>query len=158
VIEVRIDIPADLRTALDVKQYVKALDATVRAAAESLRGRIAEYPGPSHKPVIWRHPGERIAYLAIRRKAGLPAQYTRQTDPMSQRLGPSWAVRKEGTAAYIVGTKVTYAAQVQSAKDQHPQHKATGWKTDVQAVDELNKSGDIERAGKQALAKITGVT
>jgi hypothetical protein len=157
-IEVSIDIPADLRQALDVTQYVKALDATVRSAAESLRKLIAVEPGPSHSPVLWRHPGERLAYLAMRRKAGLPAKYTRNSDPQSQRISDSWAVRKEGTAFYIVGTKATYAAQVQSAKNQHPQHKATGWKTDVQAVDELNKSGDIERAGKQALAKITGVT
>lgn len=149
--------PAALK-ALDPARYAQALDATVHAAAESLRNRIAVYPGPSHQPVIWRHPGERIEYFAKRRRAGLPAKYTRQSDPMSQRLGPSWTARRTGQALYIVGTRVTYAADVQSAAKQHPQHKATGWKTDVQAVAELQRSGDIERAGRQAVAHLTGVT
>jgi hypothetical protein len=157
-IEVSVSIPASLRTALDPAQYARALDATVNAAAESLRKRIAVYPGKSHSPVIWRHLGEKIEYFAMRRRAGLPDKYTRNSDPMSQRLGPGWAVRKQSQATYIVGNKATYAAQVQSAAQQHPQHKATGWKTDEQAVDELNRSGDIERAGNQAIANITGVT
>ena len=77
---------------------------------------------------------------------------------MSQRLGPSWTLRRTGQAMYVVGHARDVCGWVQSAAKQHPQHKATGWKTDVQAVDELQKSGDIERAGRQAVAKITGVT
>lgn len=157
-IEVSVNIPADLRTALDPKQYDRALDATVLAAAESLRRRIAVYPGPSHQPVIWASEKSRRFYFAMRRQGGLPPGYTRQSDPMSQRLGPGWAVRKVGQAVYIVGNKSTYASWVQSAASQQAQHKATGWKTDEQAVDELNKSGDIERAGQQAMRKIAGVT
>ena len=75
---------------------------------------------------------------------------------MSQRLGPGWAVRREGQATYIVGNKATYAAWVQSAARQSAQHAATGWKTDVQAVEELQRSGDIERIGNQAVQKVTG--
>jgi hypothetical protein len=157
-IEVSVSIPASLRTALDPAQYARALDATVNAAAESLRNRIAVYPGKSHSPVIWASEKSRRYYFAMRRQGGLPPNYTRNSDPMSQRLGPGWAVRKQGTAEYIVGNKSTYATWVQSAAQQSPQHKATGWKTDEQAVDELNRSGDIERAGKQAMSKITGVT
>lgn len=75
---------------------------------------------------------------------------------MSQRLGPGWTVSRQSQATYIVGNKATYAAWVQSAKRQQPQHKATGWKTDEQAVEELQRSGDIERIARQAFSKITG--
>ena len=52
-IEVSISIPDSLRKALDTAQYERALDATVQGVAESLRNRIAVYPGKPHSPVIW---------------------------------------------------------------------------------------------------------
>ena len=97
-IEVSVSIPASLRTALDPAQYARALDATVNAAAESLRNRIAVYPGKSHSPVIWASEKSHRYYFAMRRQSGLPPNYTRNSDPMSQRLGPGWAVRKQGQA------------------------------------------------------------
>lgn len=156
-IAVGIVVSPELRQALDPARLEAALDATVNAAAESLRLRIAQYPGPSHSPVIWRSAAEKRDYFAMRRRAGLPPKYTRQTDRMSQRLGPGWAVRRVGNLVYVVGNKATYASDVQSAERQHPQHAATGWITDRQAVAELVASGDIEKAGRQALAYLTGV-
>ena len=95
--------------------------------------------GQSHRPVIWASEKSRRFYFAMR--AGwFASNYTRNSDAMSQRLGPGWTVRKQSQATYIVGNKATYAAWVQSAKRQQPQHKATGWKTDAQAVDELTKA------------------
>jgi hypothetical protein len=158
VIEVEVTLSADLIRTLTPAQYDKALEATVKAAAESLRGRIAKYPGPSHRPVIWQSAGERVAYYAMRRKAGLPLKYTRQSDPMSQRLGPGWTAKRTGALEYTVGNKATYAAKVQAEAYQHPQHKATGWKTDTQAIAELRASGDIERIGRQQAAFYLGAT
>jgi hypothetical protein len=157
-IDVHVVIPPDLVHKLTVAQYDKALEATVRGVAEALHERIAKYPGPSHRPVIWQSAGERVAYYAMRRKAGLPLKYTRQSDPMSQRLGPGWTAKRTGALEYTVGNKATYAAKVQAEAYQHPQHKATGWKTDTQAIAELRASGDIERIGRQQAAFYLGAT
>lgn len=155
-IDVSISLSDDLRKSLDQKEYDKALDATVLGAAESLRSRIAVYPGPAHKPVLWASAKARRYYFAMRREKGLPLEYTRQSDAMSQRLGPSWATRRAGQAVYIVGTRVTYAKWVQQESNQQRQHQATGWKTDEQAVEDLESSGDIDRIGAQAVAHLTG--
>jgi len=145
-----------LRKALDPKQLAAAMDATCKAAAQSLRKHIAVEPGPSHQPVIWASAKERRDYFASRHAHGLPDKYTRNTDFFSERISNSWAVRKQGPASYVVGTRASYARKVQGSKDQTAQHKATGWKTDAVAVNELLRSGDIEKIGKQAIAKYLG--
>jgi len=112
--------------------------------AEEIKGRIAEYPGPVVYPIRWASESQRRAYFAKRRGMG---PYVRQTDSFSERLGPSWATRA------IVGTRVSYAPWVQSAEAQQPMHAATGWKTDEEAVEEVEQSGAVERIFSQAVSK-----
>ena len=85
---------------------------------------------------------------------GLSLPYKRLSDPMSQKLKHSWEVRKYGNASAIVGTRVTYAPKVQSERLQHPQHEATGWITDAEAVDKVDKSGIV---GKHVRAEIASM-
>jgi len=118
--------------------------------AEEIKGRIAEYPGPVVYPIRWASESQRRAYFAKRKGMG---PYVRQTDSFSERLGPSWATRMEGDDRAIVGTRVSYAPWVQSAEAQQPMHAATGWKTDEEAVEEVEQSGAIERIFSQAMSK-----
>ncbi len=115
-----------------------------RAVAEELQGALARYPGPVAYPIAWASPAQRAAYFARRRKAGL-GPYVRNSDPFSQRLGPSWAVERRGDMDAAVGTRVSYAPWVQSAEHQQPMHRNTGWITDEQAIAKVEDSGAIER-------------
>lgn len=128
-----------------------AFKAALRAIGEELRGKLAQYPGHSHSPVLWSSARQRRFYFAMRREAGAPPKYTRNSDMMSQRLGPSWAVAAQGDNAVVVGTRATYAPFVQSAKQQIEQHRITGWKTDEQAIRELENSGVVERIVNAAI-------
>ena len=146
-------LAADLR-----KLAGPALDKALQTAAvkigEELQGKLQRYPGPSHKPVIWASRKQQMWYYATRREQGLPLKYTRQSDPMSQRLGPSWEVRKWGNSGAIVGTRATYAPWVQSAEKQSAQHAATGWITADEAVDKVDKSGIVGRHVRAEIASM----
>lgn len=118
--------------------------AALKIALEAKR-KIASYPGPSSSPVKWASEKSRRYYFAMRRKAGLDAKYTRISDPMSQKLRQSWAVEPWGDTGAVVGTRVTYAPYVVGEKDQQPQHKATGWKTEADVVNDLKSRNVVER-------------
>ena len=111
------------------------------ALGQQLKGYISQYPGPVTYPLRWPSAAHRRAYFAHRR-GNLP--YVRGTDYESQRLGASWAVESDDFGV-VVGTRVTYAPQVQSDERQWAMHAATGWKTDKQAAEELEASGSIPR-------------
>jgi phage gpG-like protein len=132
-----------------------AMRIVVRAVGELVRGVVAQYPGPVHHPIRWASRRQQRAYWAMRRERGLPLAYTRQFDPMSQRLGASWTVAMRGDTA-VVGTKASYAKWVQAAKFQQGFHKDTGWITDVQAAERVARSGDVNRIAEQALRKELG--
>jgi len=116
------------------------------AIGEEIRKPLVANPGPAHSPVIWASPRQRAAYFAIRRKAGLPARYTRDVDPQSERLRLSWFVMPEGDTSAVVVNSASYAKYVQSAAQQQPQHRATGWVTDKDAVQKAKDAGVMERA------------
>jgi hypothetical protein len=112
--------------------------------ALAIKGVIKAYPGPAHRPVIWPSEAARKAYFAQRREAGLSMQYTRGSDPMSQRLQQSWAVSRGRTEATL-GSRATYAAYVASDEYQTEQHKATGFTTDRQAAERVIADGVVDR-------------
>ncbi len=123
------------------------LQAVTRGIAEEIREKIAKYPGPVKRPVEWKSAAQRAWYIAARRGMG---PYKRQSDSWSQRLGPSWATSQRGLGA-VVGTRVSYAPYVQSAEQQQPMHRNTGWVTDKQVVDEVQASGAAEKILKEVL-------
>lgn len=122
-----------------------------RAIAEALKGYLAKYPGPVAKPIKWASMRQMIWYTNARKAAGL-GPYRRNSDPWSQRLGPSWATANRGIDA-VVGTRVTYAPWVQSDKQQQPMHKATGWVTDKQAIEKAQQERIADRIWGQVVEK-----
>ena len=123
----------------------KALQRAAKKIGEEAKNKLMQYPGPSNSPVKWASKKQRAWYFAMRNKAGLDAKYTRISDPMSQKLRQSWAVKAWGDASAIVGTRVTYAPYVQGEDDQSPQHAATGWETEADAVKDLESRNVVER-------------
>lgn len=121
-----------------------------RGVGEELVKALAEYPGPVQYPVQWVSPAQRAAYFAKRKGLG---PYVRNSDPFSERLGPSWATEERGEVNTVVGTRVSYAPWVQDAKRQQPMHKATGWVTDEEAIEQVQRSGAAERILSDALGK-----
>jgi hypothetical protein len=118
-----------------------ALQAAAVGIGQLIRAPLAATPPPAHKPVIWASQRQRRWWFAHRREAGLPLEYTRNSDPESQRIQAKWTVQPTKDGA-VVGTTVTYAPWVQSAEKQTEQHKSTGWVTDEEAIRQL----DIEDA------------
>lgn len=151
--DVRIDASEVLK-ALNVDMVPVLSDITF-AAGELVRSEVAVYPGPAHKPIIWASEKQRRFYFWMRTSQGLPLGYTRNSDAMSQRLGPSWTVDHLGTIDAVVDNKATYGLYVQSHIYQTAQHKATGWITDEQAVNNVQRSGDVERVADKIIAGMT---
>jgi len=116
---------------------------------------MAEYPGPSNSPVKWASEKSRRYYFWMRRSRGLPIRYSRNSDPMSQKLGASWTVSHLGQTDAQVAPKASYGPFVQSASMQSPQHRATGWITDEKGIANVERSGDVERVAQQIIARKT---
>lgn len=123
------------------------------AVGEQVRGKVATYPKGSHQPVKWSSLKQRRFYHAMRREQGLPLKYTRNSDPMSQRLGASWATAHHGETDAVVMPKATYAQWVQGSTTQWQQHAASGWVTDRQAIDQVRDSGVIPDIVRDAVDK-----
>jgi len=130
------------------------------AVGELARSEVAVNPGPSKGPVIWASEKSRRYYFWLRRSRGLDIKYSRGSDSMSQRLQQSWTIAHIGQTDALVSNKASYGPYVQggdmsAAQHQQPQHKATGWITDKEASENVEKSGDIERVAQQIIAKQT---
>jgi hypothetical protein len=131
----------------------KTLRRVERKIGQDARNRLKKYPPRNKGPVKWRSRRQHYWYREARRRAGLPLKYTRKKDPWSQRLGESWVV-DQGWRRTVVGTRVTYARHVQSEEDQEPMHKATGWVTDAQVVDEMKRTGVVKRIVQAEIASL----
>lgn len=147
----------------ELKDHLKAnmdkLPRTMQTAALKIAAQagtwLSRYPRRNTGPVKWASEKQRRWYHAMRRREGLPARYTRRADPMSQRLGQSWAAETRPNGA-MVGTRATYALWVQSSEYQQPMHQDTGWTTDEQVIDKLKKSGIIEKIVNAELKALFG--
>ena len=141
-IRISIDIPQEIKDKLNPANFENAMQAGLQAAANEVKAEASWYPGPSHKPVIWANDNQRKFYFASRK--GLPPNYTRQSDPMSQRMAKSWVVRENSSISFSVVQSATYAEYVIGEKQQ-PQHAATGWKKVSQIVADLNTSRKVQQ-------------
>lgn len=112
--------------------------------AVELKHIMSKYPAGKHSPVKWASEKQRRWWFAMRREKGYPLEYTRRTDPMSQRLHAKWGIRKKPTSATL-GSGAPYAAYVQSSQYQTEQHAASEWTTDEQAADKIVKDGTLAR-------------
>jgi len=121
----------------------KFKDRATYYVALAIKGVIQPYK-PQHTPVIWPSEKARRYYFAMRREAGLPLEYKRGSDPMSQRLQQSWTVARRQAAATL-GNRATYAPYVVSSEYQTAQHAATGFTTDEQAAEKVIDDGTMGR-------------
>lgn len=130
------------------------MEAAMQSAAGIVKTYLAHYPTRrAIGPGDWQSEKQRRYYHAMRREQGLPAKYTRNSDPMSQRLGPSWTTRVEARGLRgIVGNRADYARWVQDEDRQQRMHTLTGWRTVQGAVRE--KSGDVREKLAAALERI----
>ena len=126
------------------------------AVAVSVHGRLAKYPGKVVHPIQWKTARQRRFYFAMRRKAGLAMQYTRRSDPQSQRMVDRWAYEPYGDVGAVVGTTATYSPYVQDSDKQQPFHRNSGWVTDKQATEQTVASGDVERIVHGLVSKALG--
>ena len=128
---------------------IKFKGRTAYYVALAIKGVIQPYkrkftPGNPPPYVLWASRKQQKWYHAMRRAAGLPAKYTRGSDPMSQRVSQSWAVSRGKTSATL-GNRATYAPWVASEEFQTEQHAATGFTTDREAAEKVMKDGTVKR-------------
>jgi hypothetical protein len=116
---------------------------------------MAVTPGASNSPVIWASEKQRRYYFWLRRSRGLDLRYSRGSDAMSQQLSKSWTISHLGQTDALVDNKASYGPFVQSAEFQSAQHKATGWITDEKGIDNVQRSGDVERVAENIIVKRT---
>jgi len=121
--------------------------------AVALKDKFKTRPYGVHSPVLWASEKQRRWYHAMRRKAGLPLKYARGSDPMSQRSGAAWGIRRGQTEATL-GNRATYSPYVVSSEYQTAQHKATGWATDKQLADQAMTDGTVKRIVEAHIAAI----
>lgn len=117
------------------------------AIGHQLKSIIAVYPGPVSYPIRWQSEKQRRYFFAMR---GGDLPYVRNSDAMSERLGPSWAVEAQAFGV-IVGTRASYAPYVQGEETQQGMHEATGWITDKEAAEQLVASNVIPRIIEAAI-------
>jgi len=113
-------------------------------------------PGrPSH-PLRWASARQRRWYFWARANhpgGALPAKYTRISDPWSKKLEQKWVTKSSRTET-VTGSPVPYAPYVQSEQYQTEMHQTTGWTTDEQAWQKLERDGTINRIVIQAIDRM----
>lgn len=141
---IHVKLSNDLKRKLNPAQFQKvAQDGTLMVAKE-LEADARPYPGPAAHPIQWASEKQRRAYFARRREAGLPPGYTRQSDPMSQRLMNSYVVAPLGYTGARLSNSATYAPYV-IGEQQQPFHKNTGWKKLYDVAADFVASGKVQR-------------
>lgn len=133
-------LQAILSSMSDSPNYQRALQLASIATAKDLQFEARPYPGPANSPVEWASDKQRRYYFALRRAQGLPPNYTRQSDGMSERLMESWAVEPYETTGALLKNSATYAPYV-IGESQQIQHELTGWRKLSDVAEDFFNSG-----------------
>lgn len=127
---------------------LKFLKAVMRAAGETLKKHIAKYP-PASEANSSRGPGNswyKRGSGSVYEKVGGGVSYYKT----SETLGRSWTTAvKDNGLTVEVGNKVTYGPYVQDRDRQTWFHKARGWLTVQEVIEE-----DSEKIQKQVIDAI----
>lgn len=137
----------ELQAQLGKLEGAEYMHQVLKAAGSMLKAYIAEYPPASGA----NSPGQRRWY-----ERGYGPKWTRKDGSVggsrtSEALGRRWTVKSEPMSV-TVGNNASYAPFVQSAEKQASVHKRHGWRTDEQAIAEMQPK--IE---SMALAEIARV-
>ena len=156
-LEARIEIDGlnRLKNKLGAVEGTRFMAGVLNAVGADAKDALATPPGPVHHPIRWTSEKQRRYYFAMRRKRGLPLKYTRESDPMSEKLLGGWNQRSEdGGMTVIVGTRASYARFAMDERYQQGFHKDTGWKTIQQHARELMPK--LRKKAAQALRRVLG--
>lgn len=123
------------------------------ALGSDAKSNLAVAPGPVSHPIRWASERQRRWYFAMRRERGLPIGYTRESDPMSERLLGGWnqAVSADGLTV-TVGNRASYGRFVMDENYQQGMHKDTGWRTIQQVAKGI--APELRRKAAAALRRI----
>jgi hypothetical protein len=121
-----------------------------RVVGLELENILKQSPGRPSYPLRWASVRQRKWYFAMRRAKGLDPKYRRISDPMSQKLEQRWVTKSTPTET-IVGNPAEYGPYVQSSEFQSEMHADTGWTTDEQAYQKLERNGVVGRIVTQAI-------
>lgn len=144
-----------LRRKFGELEGVRWMRGVLVALGSDVKHNIAQAPGPVSHPIRWASERQRRWYFAMRRERGLPIGYTRESDPMSERLLGGWnqAVSADGLTV-TVGNRASYGRFVMDETYQQGMHKDTGWRTIQQVAKEI--APELRRKAAAALRRILG--
>lgn len=142
-----------LRRKFGELEGVRWMRGVLVALGSDVKSNVARAPGPVSHPIRWASERQRRYYFAMRRAAGLPIGYTRESDPMSERLLGGWnqAVSADGLTV-TVGNRASYGRFVMDETYQQGMHKDTGWRTIQQIAKEI--APELRRKAAAALRRV----
>lgn len=145
----------DLARLLSGPQLVSAMSAATKAAAAVGQDRIAAYPRPSRKKMMFVSDRQRRGFFAKLRSGAIEVPYRRGTSPGSETLGRRWHIRQFGAIGHVLTNDASYAPLVHSAENQAAYHAGT-WKTDEGLARELENDGSFQQIIEAALSHQLG--
>lgn len=141
-----------LQKKLDAETFNRQMRGLTRAVAAEVQDKIAPYPAatagnrPAGPRSRWYERGYGPRWMRVDGSIG--------GSKTSETLGRRWGFRQSGTTGTILGNIASYAGWVHSAKDQAEAHKRHGWMTDKKAIDQVVRSGVIDRMVNTILARM----
>lgn len=148
---VKLDIKGDRELMRKMAQLDGGMNRVMGTIAEGVgrevENELKRYPGPPSYPIQWASERQRRWYFAQVRAGAIDVPYRRRK---SGGLAGHWHVQRRGPQA-VVGNPMDYAAYVQSKKAQQPMHKATGWTTDDEAAEKVERSGVIGKVAREVI-------
>ena len=133
--QIRIEGLDELLDKLTGLEDPKEIKAVIRAAGVDIKGKMAKYP----KAGPWNQPGP---YPAKWYERGYGPRFAKEGGGVggkktSENLGKKWTTKAVSRGyGVIIGNNVSYGPDVQGHGTQKPYHKAHGWKTERDVVNE----------------------
>lgn len=126
-----------------------AIIPTIKAAGALVIRIISPYPvAPAKKPDRWYQRGYGPKWRLKNGKV--------RGRKLSQNLGRKWRISSRGKYTLLVRNNATYSGYVHDIEEQAKIHQATGWKTDRDVFDALDRDKTIEDVFFTALQKELG--
>lgn len=127
----------------------QAMGTISEGVGRELTNFLQEYPARRYgAKQVFKNARQRAGFFAALNRGEIRVPYRRTMD-----LGRSWHTERRGSGA-VVGNPRLYAPYVQSQERQTAMHKRTGWRTDVKAVEEVEKTGAIGRIAQKVINRL----
>ena len=127
--------------------------------AEEARGIIQEYPPATEANrarLTWQSGGPNTWYQRGYGSWWIRKDGTVGSAKTSEDLGSRWFVEPVGTDAARAVNRATYAPYVHDDEDQTEFHGARDWPTDKSTIEQMQRSGVIERMVRDTVRRWLG--